>query len=404
MPRRGAKAPSSDSALTGGSVTVISGTIRTPDDADALSVKLSIWDTEITMRADGVELGNWAASEISIRAIDSTSFEFVAEGDQLIFTPEDSTAFAATSFVKGRVPGGGRKSRRRGNKKAEQARAAVVVPDPHLEAETRRGKRQSAEKPRPPKPSRRERKAAERESAESAVAEARSNVVVAPSTPREATVRQEAVPTPIGRIKSGATADHDSSAEEKRGIRIPAFNDPVPEPTALFEPEPVQPSRVEPEPVQEPAVRAEPAPAGLPPRVEPEPAALLESEFGDPPQRAGAYPAELLEPEPERAARRRKSLLRRSTREDLPAEGPSVASSPEAPVGDEPEEEGPAQPNRLWIRTLDLARRYDFLGLDRVPVNESLRGQDHQHTWDHRVAPTSGPGRYICTLCGEIRR
>ena len=77
MPRRGAKSPSSEGGLTGGSVTVVSGSIRTPDDPETLKVKLSIWDTEITMRVDGVELGNWDESEISIRAIDSTSFEFM---------------------------------------------------------------------------------------------------------------------------------------------------------------------------------------------------------------------------------------------------------------------------------------------------------------------------------------
>lgn len=57
----------------------------------------------------------------------------------------------------------------------------------------------------------------------------------------------------------------------------------------------------------------------------------------------------------------------------------------------------------VWIRTLDSARRHDFLGLDRVPIDESLRGQQHQHTWDHRVAATSGPGKRICTICGRVR-
>jgi hypothetical protein len=349
------------------------------------------------MRVDGVELGNWETSEISIRAIDSTSFEFIAEGDQLIFTPDDSAAFAASSFVKGRVPGGGRKARRKAKKKkAEQPRAADVVPDPLPEAAIRSSKRHATEESRMPKPSRRARKAAERESAERAAADLASDAPVVPATPRAATVRQEAVPTPIGRVRSGATADQDTSTDKEFGIRIPAFRDPVPEPAEQFESDLVEPPpRAEPEP----AILPELEPVVLPPRAEPEPAALHESELGDPPQKAGARPGELVEPEPERASRRRKSLLRRATREDVPDGASSVES-----MADEPEEEGPPQPNRLWIGALDLARKYDFLGLDRVPVNESLRGQEHQHTWDHRVAPTSGPGKYICTLCGEIRR
>ena len=58
----------------------------------------------------------------------------------------------------------------------------------------------------------------------------------------------------------------------------------------------------------------------------------------------------------------------------------------------------------MWIRTLDTARHHDFFGLDRVQINEDLRGQVHEHTWDHRVAPKAGPGKHICTICGRIRR
>ena len=58
----------------------------------------------------------------------------------------------------------------------------------------------------------------------------------------------------------------------------------------------------------------------------------------------------------------------------------------------------------VWLRTLDVARRHDFLGLDRVPIDVELRGTEHEHTWDHRVAATSGFGKHICTLCGKIRR
>ena len=38
-----------------------------------------------------------------------------------------------------------------------------------------------------------------------------------------------------------------------------------------------------------------------------------------------------------------------------------------------------------------------------TPIDEDLRGQRHEHTWDHRVAATSGPGKHICMICGKIR-
>ena len=58
-----------------------------------------------------------------------------------------------------------------------------------------------------------------------------------------------------------------------------------------------------------------------------------------------------------------------------------------------------------WIRTLDLARRYDVFGLDRVPVAIEQRDDpNHTHTWNHRVAPASGPGSFICTICGAFKR
>lgn len=57
----------------------------------------------------------------------------------------------------------------------------------------------------------------------------------------------------------------------------------------------------------------------------------------------------------------------------------------------------------LWVRLLDVARHNRVLGLDRVPVDESLRGGDHEHTWDHRVAPRGGFASHVCTICGKIK-
>lgn len=59
---------------------------------------------------------------------------------------------------------------------------------------------------------------------------------------------------------------------------------------------------------------------------------------------------------------------------------------------------------RLWLRTVDAARRRGWFGLDRLPVDESDRHGPHQHTWDHPAAASSGPAQHVCTICGAIRR
>jgi len=59
--------------------------------------------------------------------------------------------------------------------------------------------------------------------------------------------------------------------------------------------------------------------------------------------------------------------------------------------------------NGVWIRALDTARKYDLFDLNRVPIDKSLRGRDHQHTWDHRVATAEGVAGRVCTICGKIR-
>jgi hypothetical protein len=375
VPRRGAKAPSTGDELTGGSVTVVAGSIRSQDDDDALSVKLSIWDTEITMRADGAELGNWEVADVNIRPIDAFSFEFTAEGDRLIFTPDDPTAFAANSLVSGR--GGGRKSRK-AKRKAAEPRPAPVDQGSAPAATKRREKRRAKDIAQPSKPSRRERKAAEKASAEREPAQSNSGPPMSPPSPPTSAVRTEAVPSPVRNVQIGSGRITDSTtvaAEESPGIRIPAFREPVElqvsaEPLGVGEPGEL-PVRAEPLGVREPGeLPVSTEPAGVP---EPQP--------------------ELVEL-PEKPRRRKMTRLKRAA--------PEERAGPETP--EEMSEEDNEKPNRLWIRALDTARKYDFLGLDRVPVNESLRGQEHQHTWDHRVAPSSGPGRYICTICGEIRR
>jgi len=57
----------------------------------------------------------------------------------------------------------------------------------------------------------------------------------------------------------------------------------------------------------------------------------------------------------------------------------------------------------LWLRMIDIARPYSVFSLDRVPVDTRLRGRDHEHTWDHSAARSSGPSHHLCTVCGKIR-
>ena len=119
MARKGAKKSRSDGTPSGDSVTVVKGSITTADDPTALDVKLSIWATEITMRADGSELGNWPAGAVVIRPVDAFNFEFIAEGDRLIFTPSNPDEFAQLPVVAG--GGGASKKRRRSRSAMKQS-------------------------------------------------------------------------------------------------------------------------------------------------------------------------------------------------------------------------------------------------------------------------------------------
>lgn len=220
------------------SVLVVPGSIRSPDETDALVVTLRIAGSEITMHADGSELGRWNTTAVEILPIDMTSFEFIVEGDRLIFSPDDPSAFAIIPLVGGTVE---EKGARRGLRRKKQDDGASTQP-----------------------------------------------------------------------------------ATDSQRIAAKSNNEPA-------------------------AVQEKP----------------------------------------------RKS--RRSVKTERANAAPTRASKGATPK--KPREKR----NGVWIRTLDAARRYDVLGLDRVPIDEDLRGQKHQHTWDHRVAATSGPGKHICTICGKIR-
>ncbi len=83
MPRWMTRASRNEDRPLDGVAAVVSGSIRSSEEADELRVEISIADAEITMRADGTELGSWPATAVAVRRIDSTGFEFIAEGDRL---------------------------------------------------------------------------------------------------------------------------------------------------------------------------------------------------------------------------------------------------------------------------------------------------------------------------------
>lgn len=311
MPRRVAKASRSQQAPVANTVTVVSGSIRPRDDEDVLAVKLSIWDTEITMRANGSELGNWPTNAVDIRSLDATSFEFVAEGDHLIFFPDDPEEFGHLPLVSGSMLRTGRKKSRKSKEKHAPQQPELAWDQDSAEEKRRHSQRpkRDAAVPKEKKQSRRQRKTAAAPPVEAVAAPARPPV----STPK------------------------------------------------------------------------------LPPVAEPFAKAVVEHVLEEPPRQAPeeAAPQQTVVTEPAKESPRERRRERRASNGSV-----------------EPSHTGGLKEKRhqVWILALDQARKYDLLGLDRVPVNESLRGQEHEHTWNHRVAPPSGLGSRICTLCGEFRR
>jgi hypothetical protein len=245
------KSSSAENGANDGVALVVSGSIRSPDETDALGVELTINGSEIALHADGSELGRWESEVVEIRQIDATSFEFNAEGDRLIFLPDDPAAFGIIPIARGVDAESGRRKGRKAKRSKDHADEPGAPPS--------------------------------------------SDTSAAGDNPK---VKKLSKPAKVKKLSKPAKVKKLSKPAKVKKLSKPA--------------KVKRPSK----PAKEP--RAE---------------------------RTGA-----------------------------------------------------------WLRTLDMARRYDLLGLDRVPVDVELRGGEHQHTWDHRVAATSGAGKHICTLCGRIRR
>lgn len=218
------------------SVFRAAGVVRVPGESDPLTVSLSISATHVLMTSEGAELGSWALSDVRISRIDPFSFAFVAEGDRVVFVPDDAKSFAAHPAVG-----------------AETARAGTGS---RLKVKDR------------------------------------------------LTVRRKA-PTQRTASKGGAS--------------------------------------------------------GAPRRSK-----STENDAGS------------------RSTRREKSKPQRRVKR-------AEASSND--VGR----------TGLWLKVIDSARYNGWFGLDRVPVHLDQRGKDHQHTFDHGAAATTGLGRRVCTVCGKVR-
>ena len=289
LSRRKASAPRPEGGPNEGSNLVASGTIRSADETDALSIEITIDQANVAMRYDEVELGKWPTSAVEIRRIDQTAFEFIAEGDRLIFVPEDPATFGASTIV-GQTP---------------------------KEGNTRK-KRRAKRKPRTTKTGRRSRRVSSEEDRREHPALTAEAAQEDEPTLRSPDDLEEAVPAESADVASGSSITLDTHAD---------FSDDV-------------------EAADEPA-----------------------------------------SPETHRRIR-----LQRSGKEER--------SDPDEATPEDPDD----GLNRTWLRALDVARKYDIFGLDRVPIDETERGQEHEHTWDHRVATSSGAGSRICTICGKIRR
>jgi hypothetical protein len=262
-----------------------SGSLRSPHEADALTVNVGLQAGEITMHAADTELGRWPATAVEIRRFGKTAFEFTAEGDRLIFTPDDPVTFGGSPIVVRRDAGPDNQKRRRSKKRSKEDKPQLVVDGNLLE----------------------ERRAAREAKQESANGRAK----------RRSRRRRKVA-------KELAGSEHDD-------LDIASVAPPdAPKPNDTTVDEAHQPADV------------------------------------------------------------------------ASSSGRKKRSSPED--GDARSTDRKQRFHGAWILAIDLARKYDAFGLDRVPIDTSLRGGDHQHTWDHRVAATSGLGQHICTICGAIKR
>ena len=313
--------PHAEHGSNGSSRLVMSGAVRSPDESNALSVAVTIDDFEVTMSAGRAEIGKWLTSTVTIRRIDDASFEFIAEGDRLIFVPEDPDTFGAHPAVG--EPEDDKRRRRREKQTDKAAKKSAKQAGKAAKKTKKSAKKTEAhdEKPRSRRALSKERRHDRGMDAETEPQE------VEPSVPTLQN-RTAAIEAMIG----GDATNREPAPEETEAVVTRGQSQGATEPT---------------------------------------------TEDG------------------RRVRWRRRHAMEESEPDEEPGHDGDVDDASKEPEDDL---------NRLWIRALDAARRYDLFNLDRVPIDESLRGHEHEHTWNHRVALSSGAGAHICTICGKIRR
>jgi hypothetical protein len=253
MPRRRAKRPPpQDPPTRSGPALVVAGTIRSPGERESLEVVLSMRDGHVSLHSEKLELGSWPESGVEITPIDATSFAFTAEGDRMIFRPDDVISFS-----------------------------------------------------------------------------------------EELGARTMAMPAP-------APAPRDTAPSRTRGRRSTKGTDA--------------------------AARDAGPDARVPADARPETA-------------AATTPTKSPTTVPPATPKGRRSV-------------PKVSSSK---AGRSARSRSGEQRPGLWLRSLDTVRAHGWFSLDRVPVYEDQRGQDHDHTWNHRAVATSGLSRHVCTICGKVK-
>lgn len=270
-------------------VAVFDGSLRNLYDTSGLDVTLSLTADQISVVSDDGDLGTWPIDAVAICPYDTISYEFYAEGDLLLFTPNDPVGFRTSPFVVGLPPEPEHHKQRAPRRRSASPKAGRAI------ADARKKKARRADK------------------------KARESTEAASGKP----------PSP--------SAPSPSPAEEAPRAQIsPPRDGDVPDTAAV----------VPPSDADEPALEAE-----VPPTPN-----------GD-------------------------------TRD---------------PGGSDSEEvkQAAAKPGMLtsvWLGVLDRVRRRDILDLNRVPVDRKLRGHEHTHTWDHRVATGEGLTNHLCTICGKVR-
>ncbi len=85
-------------------VATFAGLLLLQEDAEGLTVALRVTESRVTLRSGRSELGAWPASGVSITSTGDGRFEFLAEGDLLIFVPDDLSSFEGNLLISALAP------------------------------------------------------------------------------------------------------------------------------------------------------------------------------------------------------------------------------------------------------------------------------------------------------------